>query len=101
MGLAEIGVRQLKIAVNAILDHLIEDLHLEKIKIDETQDLYWDCPYSQLHDMSKKPIELDVGRLSDDVEFVKIVSRGERGDVSYNLVHIFPLLRYIAENIKC
>lgn len=100
MGFAEIDVRQLKTAVNAVLDHLVEDLHLEKITIDQNQDFYWDCPYAQLCDVSKKPTELDVGRLSDDVDLIKNVRRGESADASYNLVHVFPLLRYIAENIR-
>ena|SRR5205807_2097868 len=100
MGYAEIDVKALKGAVNAILDHLIDDLGLDKIKIEEGSDHYWHCPASEIHDMSKKPIGLDVGSLGDDVDFVKLIKRGQSGDVSYNLVHVAPLLRYIAENVK-
>ena len=100
MGFAEIDVRQLKAAVDAVLDHLVEDLHLEKISIDKNQDFYWDCPYTQLCDVSKKPTDLDMGRLTDDVDLIRTVRRGGSADGSYNLVHVFPLLRYIAENIK-
>jgi hypothetical protein len=50
--------------------------------------------------MSRKPAGLDIGRLSDDVDFVKLIRRGQSGDVSYNLIHVAPLLRYIAETIK-
>jgi len=38
--------------------------------------------------------------LSDDFDFIKSVHRGQSADVSYNLVHIAPLLRYIGETIK-
>jgi hypothetical protein len=43
---------------------------------------------------------MDIGNLSDDADFVKLVGRGQSGDVSYNLVHVAPLLRYIGETIK-
>jgi hypothetical protein len=93
-------VRVLKNAVNAVLDHLIEDLGYEKIEIEKSSDFYWHCPASEIHDMSKKPVGLDVGRLADDVDFVKLIERGQSGDASYTLVHIAPLLRFIGETIK-
>jgi hypothetical protein len=53
-----------------------------------------------MYDSSKKPAELGVGRLSDDLDLMKLIRRGESGDVSYNLVHVAPLLLYIAEKVK-
>src|SRR5260370_23575651 len=100
MGSSEINVKSLKDAVDAVLDHLIEDLGIETIKIDETQELYWHCPASEIHDVSNTPVGLDIGRLGDDIDFVKLIRRGQSADVSYNLVHVAPLLRYIAEHIK-
>src|SRR5882724_4322142 len=97
---AEIDLKILKDAVNAVLDHLINDLGFEKIKIDESCDHYWHCPASEIHDMSKKPAGLDIGSLSDDMDFVKLIKRGQSGDVSYNLLHIAPLLRYLGEKVK-
>jgi hypothetical protein len=96
---AEIDVRAVRNAVNAILDHLVEDLGLDKISIEENRDYYWHCPDSEIHDMSKSPTGFDVGRLSDDVDLLRLTKRGQSGDVSYNLVHIAPLLRYIAEKV--
>jgi hypothetical protein len=100
MASVEIDVKSLRTAVNAILDHLVEDLGIEKIPIDNNEDFYWNCPVSEIHDMSKAPIGLDVGSLRDDVDFVKLIRRGQSGDISYNLVHVAPLLRYIAEKVK-
>ena len=99
MDYSEISLKSVKNAVNAILDHLIEDLGLERVKIENGEDFYWDCPAPGIYDSSKKP-ELDNGRLSDDVDFLKLIERGQNADVSYNLVHIAPLLRYIAEKVK-
>jgi hypothetical protein len=96
----EIDLNSLKAAVNAVLDHLIEDLSLEKVAIEELEDFYWTCPPRERYDTSKKPSEWWTGRLSDDVSFIRLVQRGQSADISYNLVHIAPLLRYIAEKIQ-
>jgi len=88
-----IDVKGLKAAINAVLDHLIEDLGHEKIMIDESSDYCWHCPVTEVHDVSKSPAGLDVGRLSDDADFVKLIKRGQSGDVSYNLVHVASLHR--------
>jgi hypothetical protein len=97
---AEIDIKALKDAVNAVLDHLIYDLGYDKIKVEDSDYHYWHCPASEIHDMSKNPVGLDIGSLSDDIDFVKLIKRGQTGDVSYNLVHVAPLLRYIAEKIR-
>jgi len=100
MAPSEIDMQSLKAAVNAVLDHLMQDLGIHKLPIDESHDLYWNCPASELYDVTKQPIGLDIGSLSDDVRFARLICRGESGDIAYNLVHVAPLLRYIAEKVK-
>ncbi len=100
MASAEIDVKALKNAVNAVLDHLIVDLGIDKVAIEEREDYYWSCPPIEMYNTSKKPSEWWTGRLSDDVDFTKLIQRGQSGDISYNLVHTVPLLRYIAEKVK-
>ncbi|MFZ0978402.1 MAG: hypothetical protein WAN23_03275 [Candidatus Acidiferrales bacterium] len=97
-GLA-IDLERLKAAVSAIFDHLIEDLKLKTVQIDEKEDFYWHCESPEVYDVSKKPTDLGIGRLSDDMDFVKLIQRGQSGDASYTLVHVAPLLRYIAEKV--
>jgi hypothetical protein len=75
-------------------------LNLEKVAIEEREDFYWSCPPRQRYDTTKKPSEWWTGRLSDDVHFVDLIQRGQSGDISYTLVSVAPLLRYIAEKIK-
>jgi hypothetical protein len=96
----EINLKILKQAVNSVLDHLIEDLNLEAVPIEDGKDFYWDCPAAQMYNLSIEPTELTVGRLSDDAHFIRLIQRGQSGDISYNLVHVAPLLRYIAETVK-
>ena len=97
----EINLKTLKFAVNSVLDHLMEDLELENVHIEGAKDHYWDCPAPEMYDMSPTPAgdHLTVGSLCDDMEFIRSVRRGQGGDISYNLVHIAPLLRYIADTI--
>jgi hypothetical protein len=99
MGSAEIDVRTLKAAVDAVLDHLVEDLGVEHVQIEDTEDYYWDCGAADRRPESK-PADPEIGRLSDDADFVKLIKRDESGAASYNLVHIAPLLRFIGEKIK-
>jgi hypothetical protein len=51
-------VKGLKAAINAVLDHLIEDLGHEKIMTDESSNYYWPCPVTEVHDVSKSPLAL-------------------------------------------
>ena len=95
----EINLKVLKAAVNAVLDHLVDDLGIEAVAIEDDKDAYWDCPYPEMHNVSMQPSELSVGQLSDDFDFVKLVRRGQSADDSYNLVHIAPLLRYIGAQL--
>ncbi len=97
---SEINLKVLKSAVNAVLDHLMEDLAVENVAIEQDKDSYWDCPYPEMHNVAMQPADLTVGQLSDDVDFVRLIHRGPSADISYNLVHIAPLLRYIGETTK-
>jgi len=96
----EIELKMLKKVVNDVIDHLIEDLRMERVAIEEQEDFYWSCPPRERYDTSKKPSEWWTGRLSDDVDFARMITRGYSGDISYNLVHVAPLLRYIGEKVK-
>ena len=99
MAKPEIDLVALKTAIDAVFEHLTEDLGLKTVPIDDAEDFYWD-PGLAAYDVSRKPHLDGVGRLSDDVHFVALIRRGEGGDISYNLVHVAPLLRYIAEKVK-
>ena len=99
MAYPDIDLRTLRAAVNSIFDHLMEDLGVERVTIDPAEDFYWECSVPAVHDSSTAP-SLEAGRLTDDLEFTKRIRREESGAVSYNLIHIAPLLRYIGEKVK-
>ena len=96
----EIDLRDLRKAVNVILDHIVEDLGVPKIVINEKEDFFWDCPPPEMYDMSKKPSEWWTGRLSDDLEFVQTMMRNDSGYVAFMLTHLAPLLRYVGQKTK-
>ena len=91
----QISVTNLRNAVEKTLDHL-EESGLTHIDIDE--DFYWNIVIEQLYDPCKKPTELDLGQLSDNIEEVEKISSGESEPVGYALVWIAAILRYIGEN---
>lgn len=98
MPTAEIDVRSLKAAVEAILDHVLDDLKMEKVPIEEN--LYWTCSAPEKYVTGPQPTSLEVGSLVDDLKFASSIRRGQAGDISYNLVHVAPLLLYLAEKVK-
>ena len=101
MSTSDIDLKTLKFAVNSVLDHLIEDVELETVRIDPDEDFYWHCSAPGIYNASTPPTERDltIGRLSDDMDFIRLVRRGQAGDHSINLVHIAPLLRYLADTV--
>jgi len=95
----QIDLRELQRAVNAILDHIVDDLGIETLPIRKDKDLYWDVPMNRLYDVKKDPPKLDVGRLADDLEFVMLMLQDERHPVGAVLLHVAPLLRHVGEEI--
>ena len=51
----QIDLRVIKSSINAVLDHLIEDLQQPTIEIDPKEDLYWHIPAAELSEVSKPP----------------------------------------------
>ena len=96
---AEIDVHALRKITDAILNHVIQDLGIEKITITEDRDFYWEVPQGRVHAVRQDQPQLDVGRLSDDWEFVENLIKEGEPKIALMLVHIAPLLRMIGENI--
>jgi hypothetical protein len=79
IGDPEIDVKLLNAAIDNILDHLIEELGLQRVSIDPSEDYYWECPIPEAFDMNNPPSPV-VGRLVDDLQFSKLICRA-RGTV--------------------
>ncbi len=96
---AELDIRELKKAVDAIFDHILNDVKVEKLTIKDDRDFYWEVPSDKLFAVKDAPPELDVGRLVDDWEFLQSVCRDKQQAVALMLIHAAPLLRHIGEEI--
>ena len=91
----EIDVVKLKSAIDRLFQHIIETRGVQRVELGS--DLYWDMPEEALYNVVDQPQELDIGRLSDDWEFVSKVLEDDANPVAYQLTEIAPLLRRLGE----
>lgn len=89
-----IDIRKLKEVINILLDHVI-DMGVDEIALEEQ--FYWTISDSEKYGMDSKPIELAVGDLFDDLDFVEGVLRNKDDVVSYTLTEVAPILAYVGE----
>ena len=73
--MAELDLRDLKKAIDAIFDRISNDLKVEKRVIKNDQDYNWEVRTDALYDVKKTQPQLDVGRLSDDWNFLKAITK--------------------------
>jgi hypothetical protein len=95
---SEIDLLKLRQAANAIFDRL-DDLGVTKVTLREDADYYWEVPSDRLYNVREKQPQLDVGRLSDDLEFLSAILKDKKQAVSLMFIHLAPLLRYVGEEI--
>jgi hypothetical protein len=98
---AEIDIRQLKAAIDSILDHIVDDLRIEKLPISDDRDFYWDVPEDKRHAVKEEaPVLDEVGRLTDDLAFIRSVYQSKNEAFALMLIHAAPLLRYVGDEIR-
>ena len=95
----ELDIRELRKTVDAIFDHILNDVKVEKLTIKDDRDFYWEVPSDKLFAVKDARPQLDVGRLADDWEFLQSVCRDKQQAVALMLIHAAPLLRHIGEEI--
>jgi hypothetical protein len=97
--MAELDIRGLKKVIDAIFDHIINDVKVEKLTVKGDRDFYWEVPSDKLYDVKEAPPQLDVGKLTDDWEFLQSISKDKDQAVALMLIHVAPLLRHIGQEI--
>ncbi|MDP3541481.1 MAG: hypothetical protein Q8T11_03310 [Elusimicrobiota bacterium] len=93
----EIDLAELKRTVDAIFEHLLNDVGVKKVTIPNDTDFYWEVPSDELYSVSQAQPKLDTGRLTDDWEFLSPILKDNRQAVGLMFTHIAPLLRYIGQ----
>lgn len=96
---AELDIRELKAVIDAIFDHIIHDVKVEKLTIKDEQDFYWDVPSNELYSVKGRQPQLEVGKLADDWEFLQAILKDKDQAVALMLIHAAPLLRQIGQEI--
>lgn len=87
-------------ALRAITDELLSRIEQRGIKaVELNYDYYWSIPAKLRYDTYDEPSEFNMGQLSEDLAFVNEMLSGVRPPVSYGLVWISSLLRYIGETV--
>ena len=93
----DIDIDKLQRITDRIFDHIRQDLEIDKISMD--QDYYWNIPSAALYDMDNDPKDIDVGQLSDDLDFLLKLPPDKDQAISLMFIHLAPLLRYIGEKV--
>lgn len=99
MAVSQLDIRKLKLAIDAIFTHILENLHVETVALTEERDFYWAVPYDEAFSVKQPQPKLDIGRLTDDWAFLEAILEDKDQAVSLMLVHVAPLLEHIGLEI--
>ena len=95
----ELDIHNLKRILDLIFEHLSKDLNVSNVPIEADKDFYWEVPTENLFDVRKDQPRLDIGRLSDDWDFLQRMAEKREEAVSLMLIHVAPLLQHIGQKI--
>lgn len=88
---------ELKAVANALLDSLISSSGEKSVPIPPNSDFYWEVPPDSLYCVNDTQPKLDVGRLSDDWDFIRPLASKPNDATPLALIHLAPIIRFIAE----
>jgi hypothetical protein len=92
----EIDIARLRQITNDLLERLEKD-GTSKLELDA--DYYWNILPEHRYDKYDEPKEFVIGQLSEDLAFTNQMIDGMCPPVTYGLVWISSLLRYVGEKI--
>ncbi len=93
-----INIAELRSIINSILSHVEDDLQLKEVEL--TEDYYWAIPDDSLYAILEGANEPNIGSLCDDLEFGRHILNDKTRAFPLMLIHVAPLLQYLALNIK-
>ena len=92
----KVTTEEMRRAANILIDHL-ENLGEREIVIDD--DFYWNIPETEMYNPYERPVNLDMGQLSDDLEEIRKLIAKKSLCVSYGLVWLSSIFRRVGEMI--
>jgi hypothetical protein len=93
----EIKLGELKSVIGVLLDKAIAASDNGILSIPDNRDYHWDVPTQEISLPDKQPPQPVAGRFSDDWEFLRPMLQKKEQVIVYTLVHVAPILRYLAE----
>lgn len=93
-----INIPELRRIINCIISHVENDLQIKEI--DLTEDYYWNIPDDVLYMGEIKEDELAVGSLYADLDFLMPILGDEKQAFPLMLIHVAPILRYLALKVE-
>jgi hypothetical protein len=90
----EIIASDLDLLIKKLVGHIIE-LGVNSINLPD--EYYWHIPKEELNNAYKKPVTLDLGRLSDDWCDLREIIIGERDPLISDFIKLAAILRIIGE----
>lgn len=91
-----IKISELRAAANNLFDHLERSGHAE---LDVDSDFYWSIPDEKLYTVYEEPSGFTVGQLSDDWKELQQIASGQRPPITYALVWLSSVLRFVGTKI--
>lgn len=90
----KVKLNDLLIVTKKIISHL-EENGINEIELDK--DFYWSIPKEELYEVNKNPVDLDIGQLYDDMEFLDNILKDKNDPIGFALVWLSSIFRYIGE----
>jgi hypothetical protein len=88
------NISEIRAIADKLLAHLLESGHNV---VSLPHDYYWSIPKDARYNPYSRPSELTLGQISDDLNELKRIHRGETDPLSYALVWLASVLRAIGE----
>ena len=92
-----VKIADIKLIIDSIFEHLTDDLKIDEVEL--TEEFYQEVPEAVLYSMGENVTGLTVGSLFDDLEFLRPLVSDRSLATSLMLIHVAPLLRYIAMKV--
>ena len=99
----KIEIATLRSAINMILDHVENDLHIKIIPIDRSRQFYWDLDLDLIYNVLNPAPKPLLKRIQDDCDFLSMLVEKDGQDYdtpSVMLMHVVPLLSLVCDVVR-
>jgi len=92
----DISIEELRAAANLLLDYLVREGYQQ---VSLSHDYYWSVPKEAAFDPYHQPTSLTLGQLTEDMNELRRLLRGDTEPLAYGLVWLAAVLRAVGEEV--